>query len=228
VTAPSPFVAVFVLYPGVTQLDFTGPFEALARVPGLRPVLASAAGGTVESEHGLAFADTRRLADVERCDLILLPGGPGQAAVMADPAFLGEVRRLAEGARYVGSVCTGSLILGAAGLLGGRRAASHWAFRDLLRLFGAEPVADRVVRDGNLFTGGGVTAGLDFALTVIAEIAGEETARRIQLALEYAPAPPFDAGRPETAPAETVEAVRTLFAQSFPARERAIRAVAGG
>jgi transcriptional regulator GlxA family with amidase domain len=226
-----PFTAVFAIYPGVTQLDFTGPFEALARVPGLKAVVASPAGGTVEAEHGLAFANTVPLAEVERCDLILLPGGSGQTAIMRDAAFLGDVRRLAEGARYVTSVCTGSLILGAAGLLQGRRAASHWAFRDLLRLFGAQPVADRVVRDGNVFTGGGITAGIDFALTLIAEAFGDETARRIQLALEYAPAPPFDAGRPETAPAETVDAVTAMFSKSFPEREQAIRtlqAMAGG
>jgi transcriptional regulator GlxA family with amidase domain len=227
VSDAAPFTVVFAIYPGVTQLDFTGPFEVLSRVPGIRTVIASAAGGVVEAEQGLAFANTVRLADVERCDLILLPGGSGQTAVMGDAGFLGDVRRLAEGARYVGSVCTGSLILGAAGLLRGRRAASHWAFRELLRLFGAQPVADRVVRDGNVFTGGGITAGIDFALTVVAELFGDETARRIQLALEYAPAPPFDAGRPETAPAATVEAVAAMFAQSFPQREAAIRATAG-
>jgi transcriptional regulator GlxA family with amidase domain len=129
---------------------------------------------------------------------------------MNDAAFMAEIRRLGAGARYVTSVCTGSLILGAAGLLKGRRAACHWAWRNLLTLFGATPDAGRVVRDGDIITGGGVTAGIDFALTLAAELTNPETAQLIQLSLEYAPAPPFDAGRPETAPPSVLARAREI------------------
>ena len=137
-----------------------------------------------------------------------MPGGPGIEAVSLDHAFLAEIRRLAVGARYVTSVCSGSLILGAAGLLKGRRAACHWAWRDLLPLFGAVPVAERVVRDGNV-----MTAGIDFALTVAADLAGEQVARAIQLSLEYAPAPPFDSGTPERAGKALVDFIAPRFAE---------------
>ena len=194
-----PFRTVFAIYPGLTQLDFTGPFEILARLPGAQAIVASRDGGAIRSDTGLEISATRRLAEIERCDLICVPGGPGVEAASVDQDFLAELKRLASGARYITSVCNGSLILGAAGLLKGKRAACHWAWRDLLPTFGAIPVAERVVRDGNVITGGGVTAGIDFALTVMADIAGEQIARAIQLSVEYAPAPPFDSGAPETA-----------------------------
>ena len=197
---------VFPLYSGLTQLDFTGPHQVLSRLPGARLQLASARGGEVRAEDGLAF-QTERLADVEGCEVLCVPGGMSCTDAMAAPDYMAEVKRLAEGAHYVTSVCTGSLILAAAGLLKGRRAACHWAWREHLALFGAEPDPARVVRDGRFVTGGGVTAGIDFALTLAAEIAGETLAKAIQLSLEYAPAPPFDAGRPETAPPELVERV---------------------
>jgi transcriptional regulator GlxA family with amidase domain len=221
---------VFALYPGLTQLDFTGPYEVLWRLPGAEVMAASKEGGTLRSESGLSFAGLRCLADIEGCDLICVPGGPGQTAAMQDLEFMGDVRRLGQGARYVTSVCTGSLILAAAGLLKGKRAACHWAYRDLLSAFGAIPDAERVVRDGNIITGGGVTAGIDFALTVAAEIAGEAEAKSIELMLEYAPAPPFKCGRPEIAEPEVVEAVRMRFAAFRTAREKVMRdvAAAGG
>lgn len=218
--------AVFAIYDGMTQLDFTGPYEVLARLPGLEAVVASVEGGTVRSEHGLAFAGTVRLSDIESCDLLCTPGGPGQTAMMRNAQFLAELKRLGEGARWLTSVCSGSLLLGAAGLIRGRRAACHWASRELLRVFGAEPVAERVVRDGNLITGGGVTAGIDFALTVAAEIAGRPAAEAIQLMIEYAPAPPFDAGDPRTAPPEVLEAVMARVAEWLPARRATAEAVA--
>ncbi len=193
-----PFRIVFALYPGMTHLDFTGPHQFLSRAPNSETLVASRDGGSVDAD-GLTFANTVRLADVEGCDLICVPGGVVATQVAQDPVFIGELRRLAAGARYVTSVCTGSLILGAAGLLVGKRAACHWAWRDLLPLFGAIPDEGRVVRDGDIITGGGVTAGIDFALSVLAEISGEEVAKTIQLGLEYAPAPPFDSGRPELA-----------------------------
>ena len=201
------FTVVFPLYPGVTQLDFTGPHQVFSRLPDAKVLAASLGGQDIEAD-GLVFASLGDLAKVERCDLICVPGGLGAMEAMLDEAFLKEVRRLAAGARYVTSVCTGSLILAAAGLLAGKRAATHWAWRDLLQPFGVTVDEARVVRDGDTFTGGGVTAGIDLALAVAAEIAGEAYAQGIQLGIEYAPAPPFDAGRPETAPPEVVERVR--------------------
>jgi len=193
------FVIVFAIWPGMTHLDFTGPHQFLSRAPNSQTIVASPQGGAVDAE-GLVFADTMRIADVRSCDLICVPGGVGAAKTAQDREFIRELRRLALGARYITSVCTGSLILGAAGLLVGKRAACHWAWRDMLPLFGAIPDPSRVARDGNIITGGGVTAGIDFALTVLAEIAGEEVAQTIQLGLEYAPSPPFASGRPELAP----------------------------
>ena len=207
-----PFRTVFAIYPGLTQLDFTGPFEILARLPRAEAIVASRDGGAIRSDTGLEIGATRRLADIDACDLICVPGGPGVEAASLDPEFLAELKRLATGARYITSVCNGSLILGAAGLLKGKRAACHWAWRDLLPLFGATPVAERVVRDGNVITGGGVTAGIDFALTVAADIAGERIAKAIQLSVEYAPAPPFDSGTPESAGAEIADFIVTRSA----------------
>ena len=226
---PADFPVVFALYPDVTQLDFTGPLEVLARLPQARIVLAAARGGTLAA-GGVTFADVVPLAQVEDCALLCVPGGFGCSAAMADSEYLGALRRLASHARYVTSVCTGSLLLGAAGLLTGRRAACHWAFREMLRLFGALPDDRRVVRDGNVFTGGGVTAGIDMALAVSAEIAGEDHAQAVQLAMEYAPEPPFAAGRPENARPEILALVRARFERVWPDRlaaaERAAQALA--
>ncbi|MGH7093380.1 MAG: DJ-1/PfpI family protein, partial [Stellaceae bacterium] len=206
-------VFVFAVFPGVTQLDFIGPHQVFASLPGAEVIVASVAGGTLETP-GLAFAGLRRLVDISECDVICVPGGRGVTDnAIHDQEFLGEVRRLAGTARYVTSVCTGSLALGAAGLLRGRRAATHWLWRELLVPFGATPDPGRVVRDGNVITGGGVTAGIDFALSVVAELAGPEAAQAIQLQIEYAPAPPFDAGSPEAAPSAIVETVRRRYAE---------------
>ena len=215
------FPVVFALYPDITQLDFTAPLEVLARLPGATVRLASVAGGELTVSSGLTFARLERLETVAECALLCVPGGFGTAQAMSDAAYLCHVARLAARADYVTSVCTGSLLLGAAGLLQGRRAACHWAFRELLTFFGAIPDAARVVRDGNVFTGGGVTAGLDMALTVAAEIAGRDFAQGLQLALEYAPEPPFAAGRPEDAPAQVRAAVSQRFEQTWPQRRHA-------
>ncbi|WP_421736817.1 DJ-1/PfpI family protein [Caulobacter sp.] len=211
---------VFALFPGVTHLDFTGPHQILCRLPGAKVTVASLDGGEIEAD-GLIFAHLPRLTDVEACDVLVVPGGFGTTQAMGNEAFLDQIRRLAGGARYVTSVCTGSLVLGAAGLLKGKRAACHWAWRDQLSLFGAIPDPSRVARDGNVFTGGGVTAGIDFALTIAAEIAGEDVAQAIQLAVEYAPAPPFEAGRPETAPAKVLERVQRMYGQGMDERRAA-------
>jgi putative intracellular protease/amidase len=210
--AEPPFVIVVAIYPGVTQLDFTGPHTVFSRLPNVKVVVASAAGGAIASESGLVFAGTQRLADIERCDLLFTPGGVAVTDAINDAAFMADIRRLSTSARYLTSVCTGSLILGAAGLLQGRKAACHWAWRHLLPLFGALPDDARVVRDGNVITGGGVTAGIDFALVIAAELAGDQTAQAIQLGIEYAPAPPFDSGRPDTAPPEVLDRVKSGMA----------------
>lgn len=203
----TPFITVFAIYPDLTHLDFTGPHQVLCRIPGAETIVASRDGGEIVAEGGLVIGRTRKLSEIERCDLICVPGGMTATEVALDTEFVGEVRRLALGAKYITSVCTGSLILGAAGLLEGKRAACHWAWRGLLPEFGAIPDERRVVRDGNIFTGGGVTAGIDFAFTMLAEIAGEAYAKALTLGLEYAPAPPFPGGRPELADGETLARV---------------------
>jgi len=220
-----PITIVFPLYPGVTHLDFTGPHQFLARVPGAKLITASVGGAPIPAD-GLVFADLTPLETIERCDVLCVPGGQGCTDAMQDAVYMAAIRRLADGARYVTSVCTGSLILGAAGLLRGKRATSHWAWRDMLALFGAIPDPGRVVRDGNVLTGGGVTAGIDFALTLATELAGPLAAQAIQLGLEYAPAPPFDAGRPETASPEVLALVRERMAPGAAARRAAVERVA--
>lgn len=224
----APFRIVFILYPRLTQLDFTGPYEVLARMPGAEVMIASKDGGELVTEMGLTFANLRALADIDSADMIMIPGGPGQTEAMMDPVFMSEVKRLGESAKYVTSVCTGSLVLAAAGLLKGKRAGSHWAYRELLAPFGAIPDDARVVRDGNCITGGGVTAGIDIALTIVADLAGEDVAKMIQLAIEYAPAPPFNSGRPEVAEPKTVAAVQHLFSAFAAQRREAIDAYVSG
>lgn len=202
---------VFALYPGVTHLDFTGPHQVLARTPGAEVVVASMGGRDIEAE-GLWFTNLADLADIERCDVLCVPGGLGVTDAMEDVAFMAQIRRLGASATYLTSVCTGSLILAAAGFLKGKRAACHWAWRELLKPFGAVVGEERVVRDANTITGGGVTAGVDFALVLLTELAGETYAKAVQLGLEYAPAPPFESGRPELADPEVLAAVRSRMA----------------
>jgi cyclohexyl-isocyanide hydratase len=202
------FVVVFALYPRITQLDFTGPFEVFARLPGARCLLGSVPGGSITADGGLTFADVAALRDIPSCALLCVPGGFGTVAALEDQAYLAELRRLAATARYITSVCTGSLLLAAAGLLVGKRAACHWAWRESLAAFAATPDPARVVRDGNVITGGGVTAGIDMALVVMAEIAGADYAQTVQLAIEYAPAPPYECGRPEQARPQILAAAR--------------------
>jgi putative intracellular protease/amidase len=208
---------VITLYPGVTHLDFTGPHEVLTRTPDARVTVASLGGRDIEAS-GLVFSGLADLAQVERCDVLLVPGGFGTTQAALDGAFMREIRRLGDQARYLTSVCTGSLILGAAGYLRGKRAATHWGARELLPLFGAIVSEERVCRDGDLFTGGGVTAGIDFAFQLLAELAGEKVAKTVQLGLEYAPAPPFDSGRPELASPEVVTGYKAIVAPGFAAR----------
>ena len=187
------------VFPNLTQLDLTGPYEVLARLPGAETRLLWKDLDPVRSEHGMRISPDTTFADCPPLDLVLVPGGAGINPLLEDAEVLGFLRRAAAEARYVVGICTGSLVLGAAGLLRGKRAGTHWMSRELLRAFGAEPVAERVVVDGNIFTGGGVTAGIDVALTVAAEISGRAAAEAIQLDIEYDPAPPFVSGSPETA-----------------------------
>lgn len=222
----SKLVIVFAVFPGMTQLSLTGPYEVLSRLPGANVIVASVTGGTLESSK-LAFGGLHRLADIPACDVICVPGGGGVFDhAIRDDTFLKELRRFAATARLVTSVCTGSLVLGAAGLLRGKRATTNWAWRDFLAPFGAIADSGRVVRDGNIITGGGVTAGIDFALAVVAELAGPEIAKSIQLQIEYAPAPPFDAGLPETAPSAVVAQLRERNATLAARRQQIVDAAA--
>ena len=207
-TVPAVFRIGFLLFPKLTQLDLTGPFELFARMPGGEIHMIWKTLDPVASDHGLQMLPTTTLDACPPLDLICVPGGPGVGDLMDDAAILDFLRRTAATARYVTSVCTGSLVLGAAGLLRGRRATCHWLSLPLLRAFGAEPVADRTVVDGPVITGGGVTAGLDFALSVVAEVRGRAAAEAIQLGIEYDPQPPFDAGSPDRADSAVVAEVR--------------------
>ncbi len=217
---------VFALYPGVTHLDFTGPHQFLVRTPNAEVLAASLGGQDIKAE-GLTFCDLTDLAAIDRCDVLCVPGGLGCTDAMLSEPFMAEIRRLGVSATYITSVCTGSLILAAAGFLTGKRAACHWAWRDLLTPFGAMVGEGRVVRDGNIITGGGVTAGIDFALVLLAELAGPEYAQATQLSLEYAPAPPFNSGRPELASPEVLANVKARLAPMIDPRIAAIATAAG-
>lgn len=195
------------LFPNLTQLDLTGPWEVFTSLPGVTTHLVWKTLEPVTAAKGMRIMPDLRFQDCPQFDVICIPGGPGMNSLLTDPQTLDFVRQQAKGARYVTSVCTGSLVLGAAGLLQGKRAACHWMSRDLLTRFGAIPVNARVVVDGSTITGGGVTAGIDFALRVAAELLGEEAAQAVQLGLEYNPAPPFATGSPESAPATLVAAM---------------------
>jgi cyclohexyl-isocyanide hydratase len=224
-TPAAKFTIVMPLYPNVTHLDFTGPHQVLSRAPNAEVIVASLGGANIAAE-GLVFTGLADLAKVERCDLICVPGGFGATDAMLDEAYMRQIRRLGGQTRYVTSVCTGSLILAAAGFLTGKRAATHWAWRDLLKPFGVIVDEGRVVRDGHIITGGGVTAGLDFAFTVLAEIAGEDFAKSVQLGLEYAPAPPFNSGRPELAEPDILAAFEHRMRPLVASRLAAVREAA--
>ena len=198
----SEFTTGFVIFPHLTQLDFTGPLQVLHRLPGARTEIVAKTREPILSDCGMAIMPTKTFADCPQLDLLCIPGGFGVDQAIEDAATITFVREQGARAQYVTSVCTGAFILGAAGLLQHKRATTHWAYHHLLPRVGAIPVQERVVRDGNTFTGGGVTAGIDFAFTVMHEIAGSSVAQAVQLALEYTPHPPFQAGSPALAPAE--------------------------
>jgi len=217
----NPLAIGILIYPNVTQLDATGPAQVLARVPGATLHMIWKTREPIPTDAGFSIVPNTTFADCPKLDVICVPGGGGQVALMTDPETLDFLRKQAETARYVTSVCTGSLVLGAAGLLKGYRSACHWAWREMLSDFGAVPVAERVVRDRNRISGGGVTAGIDFGLIVAAELAGEEVAKSIQLVLEYDPHPPFDSGSPEKAGPERVQRLRERLAPMLETRRKA-------
>jgi cyclohexyl-isocyanide hydratase len=197
----SVFNVGFVIFPELTQLDFTGPQQVLARLPQSAMHIIAKSASPVPSDSGLSLVPTHTFENCPRLDLICVPGGStGVVRAMGDRETIEFIRRQSTSAKYVTSVCTGAFILGVAGLLKGRRATTHWAFTELLPLVGATHEKARIVKDGNVITAGGVTSGIDFGLSMVAEIAGETTAQAIQLGLEYNPEPPFDAGHPDCAP----------------------------
>jgi cyclohexyl-isocyanide hydratase len=214
------------LFEGIDQIDLTGPFEVLSRIPNATYRIYGKAAAPVRDLKGLWLMPDASLADAPPLDVLHVPGGPGQEALMDDTEVLGWMRQQAAGACTIFSVCTGALLCGAAGLLRGRRATTHWASFHLLPYFGAIPVNERVVVDGAWVFAAGVTAGIDGALRLAAELRGDEAAQRIQLDMVYAPEPPFDAGTPETAPAAILQQARQSLRALTARREETARRVA--
>jgi cyclohexyl-isocyanide hydratase len=201
------------IFPRLTQLDMTGPYEVLARLPDTKVDLVARTLEPVTTDRGMQIVPTVTYETCPPLDVIMVPGGPGQQELMEDEAALGFLRKQAASAKYVTSVCTGSLVLGAAGLLKGKRATCHWNALEHLKPLGATPVSEKVVIDGNIVTGAGVTSGIDFALTLAAILESEQVAREIQLGIEYDPEPPFDSGSPKTAARETLDTVKGRLAK---------------
>jgi cyclohexyl-isocyanide hydratase len=222
----APLHIAFLLFPNVTQLDLTGPAQVLSRLGDAKLDLVAKTMAPVPTDAQFALLPTATFADVPRTDILCVPGGFGTVAAMEDAETLAWLRQVAAEAAWVTSVCTGSLLLAAAGLLTGYRAACHWASREQLAFFGVEPVAERVVFDRNRVTGGGVTAGIDFALALTAAIRGEEHARFVQLSLEYDPHPPFDSGSPERADPATLARYQAMVEKLAPGRVEKVRAIA--
>ncbi|MBI1210622.1 MAG: DJ-1/PfpI family protein [Alphaproteobacteria bacterium] len=220
-----PFHIGMLLYPDLTQLDLTGPAQFLSRAPGVKMHYVWKTIEPVPSDAGIALMPTDTFESCPQLDMLCVPGGAGQTVLMQDQPTLDFLKRQGEGAKYVTSVCSGSLLLGAAGLLKGYKSACHWMWRDYLPAFGAIPVNARVVKDRNRMSGGGVTAGIDFALTVIAEIWGEEQAKMIQLYLEYNPQPPFNCGSPEAAGPELTAKAKEQLKAAVARRESVINEV---
>jgi cyclohexyl-isocyanide hydratase len=210
----TPLQIGLLVFPKVTQLDLTGPLQVFSSVPGAKVHLVWKRIEPVPSDTALALMPTVSFADCPQLDVVCVPGGSGADDMVNDEEMLAFLRRQAEGAKYVTSVCTGSLVLGAAGLLRGYRATTHWSAMDFLAAFGAIPARTRVCVDRNRITGGGVTAGIDFALTLVSELVDRRTAEAIQLRLEYNPKPPFSAGSPDTAPAEILAFMQEKMASS--------------
>ena len=220
-TQPSTLTVGMLLFDGLTQLDLTGPYEVLARMPGTRVILVAPTHAPVRSEWGLTITPDATLASAPPLDVVCVPGGWGVDAYLTNDELLDFLRARSESARFTISICSGALLLGAAGLLRGYRATTHWLSLDLLPLLGATAVHERVVRDRDRITSAGVTAGIDMSLTLAAEMFGATVAQSIQLAIEYDPSPPFDSGSPDTAP-ESVRAAVSLASAPSLARRRSI------
>ncbi|MGI9021470.1 MAG: DJ-1/PfpI family protein [Solirubrobacterales bacterium] len=203
--------AAILIFDELTALDAVGPYEVLSRLPGIELEFVAKDAGPKRTDTGaLALVADRAISEVDGVDLLLIPGGRGNRPLLEDEALLDWVRGVHAGSEWTTSVCTGSMVLGAAGVLEGLRATSHWAYLERLAEYGATPVSERVVIEGKVVTAAGVSSGIDMALTLAAEIAGPEVAQAIQLGIEYDPEPPFDAGSPAKAPAAIVEFVRNL------------------
>ncbi len=213
-------------FPGMTQLDLTGPFEVFVRARELKVHVVAKTHDPVVDANGLSIVPTATCGDCPQADILFVPGGPGQLALMGDRETLGFLKAQAQGARYVTSVCTGSLILAAAGLLTGYRATCHWMSLQQLAWFGIEPVSERVVVDRDRITGAGVTSGIDFGLALVAELFGERRAQLIQLSMEYDPKPPFEGGSPRSSDPELVAQLRAFLAPFEAEREAAAQAAA--
>jgi len=222
----APLQIGLLVFPRVTQLDFTGPLQVFSALPGAKLHLVWKRIEPVPSDAVLTLTPTMTFADCPQLDVICVPGGRGTDDLLNDAEVLDFLRRQAEGAKYVTSVCTGSLALGAAGLLKGYRATTHWSAMEMLGQFGATPTKTRVCIDRNRVTGGGVTAGIDFALTLVSILADRATAEAIQLGIEYNPAPPFNAGSPDTAPADVLTRVKERIAPNQAGRLEAVKRAA--
>jgi cyclohexyl-isocyanide hydratase len=216
------------LYPRIDQADFTGPFEVLVRVPESRFHTIWKEAGPLRDHAGLILTAETTFAAAPPLDVLVVPGGSGVDALLEDEETLAFIRRQAAGARYVLSICTGALLCGAAGLLEGKRATTHWTALELLPLFGATAVRKRVVEDGRLITAAGVTSGIDGALRLFSLVRGREAAERVQLAIEYEPAPPFASGSPQSAPPEVLEAVQRFYQPRMDARRALVERIAAG
>jgi cyclohexyl-isocyanide hydratase len=212
----------FLIFPNLTQLDFTGPLQVLSRMPGARTHIVAKSLQPVPTDCGLSLLPNRTLDDCPQFDLLCIPGGFGVVDLINDQVTLDFVRRQAAGAKYITSVCVGAFVLGAAGLLRGKRATTHWAYTQLLPLVGATHEKARVVRDGDVITAGGVTSGIDFGLVLVSEIAGRQAAETVQLGIEYDPDPPFDAGHPDRAPAPVRASLEERYAKSVQAYRNAL------
>lgn len=215
-----------ILFSGMDQADFTGPFEVLVNIPDSTFHVLGRERTPVRDARGLILTPEMTLAEAPQLDLLLVPGGAGVNALMEDEEVLEFIRRQAAGAKFIFSVCTGALVLGAAGLLKGRRATTHWASHHLLATLGAQPVNERVVLDGNVVTAAGVTSGIDGALRLVSLLRGDRIARTIQLYIQYAPEPPYHCGTPETAPPELAQAIRSRLGEVLATRRAIVERVA--
>lgn len=222
-TDQSPVSIAFLIFPGITQLDLMGPAQVLSRLGNTTVHLVAKTLDPVSTDSGFPLTPTGSFNDVGQADILCVPGGFGTIDAIHDTSTLDWVKEVAGTATWITSVCTGSLILGAAGLLKGYRAACHWGSRDQLAYFGAIPTAERVVFDRNRASGGGVTSGIDFGLALTAKIRGEDYAKFVQLSLEYDPAPPFNAGSPDKAGPETVKAYMDMVQKFAPDRDAIVR-----